>query len=81
MAGKLLDETDASLVGLTGGEPMLRDDIVEIVDFLADRAVTVNLITNGSLLGEQSIARLVPDKVGIFELPLLSRRKNGDDWE
>ena len=79
MLGKLLDETDASLVSLTGGEPMLRDDIYEIVEFLAARGVAVNLITNGSLLGEQNIARLVPDKVGVFELPLLSAERDIHD--
>ncbi len=79
MAGKLLDETGASLVSLTGGEPMLRADIVEIVDFLIARGVTVNLISNGSLLDEDAIARLSPDKISIFELPLLSAHREIHD--
>jgi radical SAM protein with 4Fe4S-binding SPASM domain len=72
MLGKLLDETGASLVSLTGGEPMLRPDIHEIVDSLRSRGITVNLITNGSLLDDAAIARLAPDKISVFELPLLS---------
>ena len=72
MLGELLDETDAGLVSLTGGEPLLRRDIHEIVAFLNDRDVAVNLITNGTLLDEATVARLTPDKVSIFELPLLS---------
>ena len=72
MLGKMLDETGASLVSLTGGEPMLRPDIQKIVDFLAGRGVTVNLITNGSLLPAETIAKLSPGKISVFELPLLS---------
>ena len=79
MLGKLLDETQAGLVSLTGGEPMLRDDIFEVVDFLVGRDVAVNLITNGSLLSAETIARLAPDKVSVFELPLLSSEREIHD--
>ena len=72
MLGELLDETGASLVSLTGGEPMLRSDIYEMVDYLNARRVTVNLITNGGLLDDSAIARLSPEKISVFELPLLS---------
>lgn len=72
MLDKMLDQTGASLVSLTGGEPMLRPDAGEIVDFLVDRGVTVNLITNGSLLDACAIAKLTPEKISVFELPLLS---------
>ena len=68
---KILDETGASLVSLSGGEPMLREDIHEIIAFLNNRGVAVNLITNGSLLPEGVIERLA-GKISVFELPLLS---------
>jgi radical SAM protein with 4Fe4S-binding SPASM domain len=71
MLARMLDQTGASLVTLTGGEPFLRDDIYEIVDFLAERGVTVNMICNGSLITEESIACLA-GKISIYELPLLS---------
>ncbi|MHC5056270.1 MAG: radical SAM protein [Planctomycetota bacterium] len=71
MYGKVLDETGASLVSLSGGEPMLREDIHDIVSFLNDRGVAVNLITNGSRLPEDAIERLA-GKISVFELPLLS---------
>jgi radical SAM protein with 4Fe4S-binding SPASM domain len=69
---RMLDETGATLVSLTGGEPLLRPDLGDIVAFLRNRDVSVNLITNGSLLTDTAIARLTPDKISIFELPLLS---------
>lgn len=79
MLGKLLDETGARLVSLSGGEPMLRPDVYEIVDFLRSRGVAVNLITNGGLLPDAAIARLVPDKISVFELPLLSVERKVHD--
>ena len=79
MLAKALDETDASLVSLSGGEPMLRADVYEIVDFLNGRGVTVNLITNGTLLDESAVARLAPGKISIFELPLLSSDRDVHD--
>jgi len=72
MLGKMLGETGASLVTLSGGEPLLRSDVYEVVDFLVKRGVAINFITNASLLDEAAIARLSPDKVGVFEVPLLS---------
>jgi len=72
MLAKMLDETKASLVSISGGEPMLRPDVYEVVDFLVERGATINLITNGSLLDEAAVGRLAPDKISIFELPLLS---------
>lgn len=71
MLERMLDQTGATLVTLTGGEPLLRTDIYEIIDFLAARNVTVNLISNGRLIDAPAIERLA-GKISIFELPLLS---------
>jgi pyrroloquinoline quinone biosynthesis protein E len=69
---KVLAESGAREVSLTGGEPLLREDLVEIVDHLVARAVEVDLITGGQQLTEEVIARLAPAKISVFELPLLS---------
>jgi radical SAM protein with 4Fe4S-binding SPASM domain len=71
MLEKMLDQTGASLVTLTGGEPLLRPDLFDIVDFLGKRGITINLITNGSLLTGDVVARL-NGAVSVFEVPLLS---------
>ena len=71
MLERMLDQTGAQLVTLSGGEPLLRGDLHQIVDFLAGRGVTVNLISNGRLLDAEAIARF-SDRVSLFELPLLS---------
>ncbi len=49
---KLLDESGAELLTLTGGEPLLRPDLFEIVDAMTARGVELNLISNGALLDE-----------------------------
>ncbi len=68
---RVLEQTGAALVTLTGGEPLLRADIVEIVQFLCDRGRTINLITNGTLLDDAVLARLLPASIAVYELPLL----------
>lgn len=77
--GKMLDETGASLVSLSGGEPLLRPDIAGIVNYLHRRSVAVNIITNGTLLTGETLLNLLPDKVSIFELPLLSADRSIHD--
>jgi radical SAM protein with 4Fe4S-binding SPASM domain len=72
MVGRVLDNTGARLMSLSGGEPFLRSDIFEIVEFIAARGVAVNLITNGSFVTEEVVGRLTPGKVSVWELPLLS---------
>jgi len=76
---KALSEMHVGRIALTGGEPMLRTDIYQIIDFLNDRGVEVTLITNGTLLDEAAAARLAPDKVAMFELPLLSCERDIHD--
>lgn len=72
---RVIDATDATLATLTGGEPLLRDDLPAIVAHLNARDVAVNLITNGGLLTEEKIAALTSGRISIFELPLLSSRR------
>jgi radical SAM protein with 4Fe4S-binding SPASM domain len=72
LLGKALYETGAAHVTLSGGEPLLRRDIYAIVDFLKARGIVINLISNGALLTAETIAPFLPDKISIFELPLLS---------
>ena len=72
LLGKALDETRCTHVTLTGGEPLLREDLPELVDFLRQRGVRTTVISNGHLLDAGRIADLIQRGVGLFELPLLS---------
>jgi len=55
---KVLNKLGAAIVILTGGEPMLRKDIVEIVKVFTQRGLDVRLQTNGLLAGEERIKSL-----------------------
>jgi radical SAM protein with 4Fe4S-binding SPASM domain len=80
MLGRMIDQTGAELVSLSGGEPLLRDDLEAIVDFLHWRERRINLICNGSLMNDAAVARLAAsDRISIFELPLLSVERDIHD--
>ncbi len=79
LLAKALDETDCPHVTLSGGEPLLRPDLGEIAAFLQDRGVGVTVISNGRLLTEAAAAALLDRGVALFELPLLSSRRELHD--
>jgi radical SAM protein with 4Fe4S-binding SPASM domain len=76
---KALDETRCRHVTLTGGEPLLRDDLSQILDRLQARGVRSTVISNGRLLSEPAVVDLLERGVGLFELPLLSHRRETHD--
>ena len=79
LINKALDETRCGHVTLTGGEPLLRGDLLQILDLLRERKVRVTLISNGRLLTEPAVVDLLDRGVGLFELPLLGRRREVHD--
>jgi radical SAM protein with 4Fe4S-binding SPASM domain len=79
LLSKALDEIDCPHVTLTGGEPLLRSDLPQIVDFLTQRGVQSTIISNGRLLSEERVVELLERGAGLFELPLLSYRREVHD--
>jgi radical SAM protein with 4Fe4S-binding SPASM domain len=79
LLNKALDETRCNHVTLTGGEPLLREDLTEILDLLRERGVRTTIISNGRLLDEPTVVNLLDRGVALFELPLLSRRREVHD--
>lgn len=79
LLAKALDESDCHHVTLTGGEPLLRADLPLLLDFLRERRVRVTIISNGRLLAEDRAVSLIEAGVGLFELPLLSHRRETHD--
>lgn len=59
IAGEILALSPSPLFILSGGEPLLRPDLEEIASFAAGRGATVVVGTNGTLLTDERIARLV----------------------
>ncbi len=76
---KLKQETKVKYISLSGGEPLLRKDVPEIIGFIRENDIACNLITNGTLLNEQNIPNLIDVGVGLFELPLLSSKRDVQD--
>jgi radical SAM protein with 4Fe4S-binding SPASM domain len=75
----VLDQIECQHVTLTGGEPLLRADLPEIIRFLNRRGVGVTVISNGHRLTEDRIRDLIDCGVGLFELPLLSYHRTVHD--
>jgi radical SAM protein with 4Fe4S-binding SPASM domain len=79
LLAKALDETICRHVTVTGGEPLLRDDLGQILDLLRERGVRSTIISNGRLLDEPTVVNLLDRGVTLFELPLLSYRRSVHD--
>ncbi len=75
----VLDQVDCGHVTLTGGEPLLHPGLPGLVGSLRGRGAGVTLISNGHRLDADSVADLVRRGVGLFELPLLSHRREVHD--
>jgi radical SAM protein with 4Fe4S-binding SPASM domain len=78
MLDKIIRETSVRSIAISGGEPFLRKDLPEIVEFLRSRAVAVNIITNGTLIDEAAVAKF-KGKISVWELPLLSVERDIHD--
>lgn len=76
---RALGQVRCDHVTLTGGEPLLRADLCPILDWLSERGVRSTVISNGRLLGEPTVVELLGRGVGMFELPLLSHRRQVHD--
>jgi radical SAM protein with 4Fe4S-binding SPASM domain len=58
IAGEILDLNPSPILILSGGEPLLRDDLTTIAAYAAGRGATVVVGTNGTLLTDERITAL-----------------------
>lgn len=72
LLAKVIDETGGCDISLSGGEPLLRDDIFELISFIKARNAKVNLISNGTLLTDENIDRCISCGIDAFQVTLLS---------
>jgi radical SAM protein with 4Fe4S-binding SPASM domain len=55
---KLKTEAKVPFISFTGGEPVLRDDLEELMEYSVSIGLKVNLISNGTLLTEEKVKSL-----------------------
>jgi radical SAM protein with 4Fe4S-binding SPASM domain len=79
LLSRALEQTVCRHVTFTGGEPLLRPDLPVLLEYLRERNVETTVISNGRLLDEKTVVRLLDCGVGLFELPLLSDRREVHD--
>jgi radical SAM protein with 4Fe4S-binding SPASM domain len=86
---KLFSETKPRQIVLSGGEPLLREDLPEIIAHLHKKGCSVLVISNGVLLSdEERLKRCLESGPVTFEITLLSHRPEvhnylvqNDAWE
>ena len=61
-----LAQHGVQIVELTGGEPLLHPDVFEILDFCAKHFAVIGLLSNGTLIDDLLVARLVPYMDRVF---------------
>lgn len=66
----ILANTDISGVTLAGGEPMLNKEIFDIASFLSSSNIQVSITSNGILLTEENVRRLISCGVKHFEISM-----------
>jgi len=74
---RLQEQAPVENIALSGGEPLLREDIAEIVDFLRQRDIAPVLITNGARLSPEIVDATREETT--YEVTLLSHRKEIHD--
>jgi radical SAM protein with 4Fe4S-binding SPASM domain len=68
---KLQSEAQVEGIGISGGEPLLREDLPEILSFIREQGISPLIITNGTLLTKDKVAATMPVT---YEVTLLSHR-------
>jgi radical SAM protein with 4Fe4S-binding SPASM domain len=60
-----VSEFGASFFGITGGEPFLREDLFEVLDYATTKGLNTSIITDGRLLTEEIIQKIIKNKTKI----------------
>lgn len=58
---------------IAGGEPLLRPDLEELIDFCRQKGIVTSITTNGTLIDAARAQRLVEAKLDTFNISLDSR--------
>ena len=79
MVERLVAETGADHITVTGGEPLVRKDAMRIIERVCSLVRSVQLITNGSHVGPERAARFADFGLRSVQLTLLSGDRTRHD--
>ena len=74
-----IDQAGCKHIGVTGGEPLLKQGVFDIFRLMTSRGVEPVLISNGSLLDEDTVKRCLDCGIKYFEVSLHSNREEIHD--
>jgi MoaA/NifB/PqqE/SkfB family radical SAM enzyme len=75
----VLAKTECRSVAFSGGEPLLRPDLLQLIAFVRSHGVPGILTTNGTLLSRPKILQLMEAGIATFQIPLHSHRSSVHD--
>ncbi len=60
----------AAVIVITGGEPLLRPDIFEIIKYMRHKGISAHLCSNGTLINESVVAKLKDSNLNSISISL-----------
>ncbi|NHI94842.1 MAG: radical SAM protein [Candidatus Lokiarchaeota archaeon] len=70
---KIIDELQQAknmIIGFSGGEPLLRKDIFDLIKYVSDKQMSVALATNGLLIDENVAKKLKDSGLGYVQISI-----------
>jgi radical SAM protein with 4Fe4S-binding SPASM domain len=67
-AKKIVDQVSdfgASFFGITGGQPFLRKDLFEVLEYATQKGLSTSIITDGRLLNEEILEKIIKNQTRI----------------
>ena len=67
-AKKIVDQAadfGATFFGITGGQPFLRKDLFEVLDYATEKGLCTSIITDGRILDEEAFKKIVKNQTKI----------------
>lgn len=63
-----LEKLNAKFVSISGGEPLMRKDIFNIIEYINDKNIKISMVSNGILINQEVAKRL--EKIGVQRLQI-----------
>ena len=80
---RIIDEfadNNVPVILLSGGEPLIRDDIFDIIKYIASKNIRISLSTNGSLIDQVTACKLKSMGISYVGISLDGTREKNDDF-